>query len=116
MMKMEIKLDRTKLEALGYNWDLSYKILCENFERAGFIKEVHTEDGTLIYRGTDSPKDFSYFGLMYTSLIEQEWIRKTVVRLHWLNNQHTKDGSFTYSDGIETAIQYGYKGFEAYEK
>ena len=91
MMKMEIKLDRTKLEALGYNWDLSYKILCENFERAGFIKEVHTEDGTLIYRGTDSPKDFSYFGLIYNALCEQNWFRDSVHKWVLYDGKYKED-------------------------
>ena len=91
MMKMEIKLDRTKLEALGYNWDLSYKILCENFERAGFVKEVHTEDGTLIYRGTDSPKDFSYFGLIVNALVEQSWFRDSVHKWFLYDGKYKED-------------------------
>jgi len=64
---MEIALDRELLEAQGYDWDTSYDILCKNFERAGFVKESF-DNGYLVYRGTGSDKDFSYFGLIYINL------------------------------------------------
>ncbi len=77
MFKTEIKFDRSILEAEGYDYEHTMNLLCENFKRAGFIEELN-EEAHLIFRGTDSPKDFSYMGLVNLKLLEQQWFKNCV--------------------------------------
>lgn len=81
MFKMEIEFDRNILESEGYNYDHTMNLLCENFKRAGFIEELK-EEAHLIYRGTDSPNDFSYTMAIYAGLVEQQWFKNCVTK--WL--------------------------------
>lgn len=102
MVKMEIRIDRKKLEEDGYDYEHTMNLLCENFKRAGFIEEVN-EECHLIYRGTDSPKDFAYLGLVYTNLAEKEWFMKCVKEWIWQNNAYSSSGEFTREDLIQAA-------------
>ena len=113
MLKMEIALDRELLEAQGYDWDTSYGILCKNFERVGFVKESF-ENGHLIYRGTGSDKDFSYFGLILINLVDVDWFKKSVKYWHFFEEDKKSNRSFD-DDCISVAVRRGYKGF-AYGK
>ncbi len=56
----------------------------------------------MIYRGTDSPNDFSYMGLIYTSLAKQKWFMNCVIEWWWRNNA-TLDGSLSKENLIEGA-------------
>lgn len=107
---MEIRIDREILEADGYNYEHTMNLFCENFKRAGFVEEVN-EECHLIYRGTDSPKDFSYMGLVYKGLVKQQWFKNCVMKWILWNNAHSRDGSFVAEDCIETAVRRGIKGF-----
>lgn len=109
MLKMEIALDRELLEAQGYDWDTSYGILCKNFERAGFVKESF-ENGHLVYRGTGSDKDFSYFGLIYIKLDETEWFKKCVK--YWMfyyGHNESKVEDFIYTSRLNGSKGYVYE-------
>ena len=94
MLKMEIALDRELLEAQGYDWDTSYDILCKNFERAGFVKESF-ENGHLVYRGTGSDKDMSYFALIMSALVDVNWFKKCVKTWFLIVPEHN---TFDYQD------------------
>ena len=107
MLKMEIALDRELLEAQGYDWDTSYGILCKNFERVGFVKESF-ENGHLIYRGTGSDKDMSYFALIISTLVDVDWFKKCVKTWFLIIPEHN---TFDYQDCIESAVKRGFKGF-----
>lgn len=109
MLKMEIALDRRLLEEEGYDWDTSYEILCKNFERLGFVKEFF-ENGHLVYRGTGSDKDFSYFGLIIINLVEVTWFKKCVKYWHFFDEIDNKVKRFN-DDCIEVAVRRGYEGF-----
>ena len=89
MMKMEIKLDRFKLERLAYNWNKVYKTICESFEKLGCVKEHSFDETTIIYRGTNPSKDYSNFGFMVNLLVKQIWFKESVVS--W----------YLYHDGIK---------------
>ena len=109
MLKMEIALDRELLEAQGYDWDTSYGILCKNFERVGFVKESF-ENGHLIYRGTGSDKDFSYFGLIAISLDKTDWFKKCVK--HWMffyGNSEKDVEDFIYTSRLSGSKGYVYE-------
>ena len=101
MFKMEIKFDRNILESEGYNYEHTMNILCENFKRAGFIEDLK-EESHLIFRGTDSPKDFSYIILIVQGLIQQQWFKNCVTK--WLlfsNDSIGNDDFVCVGDFIE---------------
>ena len=81
MYKMEIEFDRNILESEGYNYEHTMNLLCENFKKIGFVEELN-EEAHLIYRGTDSPKDFSYTIFIVDGLIRQQWFKNCVTK--WL--------------------------------
>ncbi len=110
MFKMEIVLDREILENDGYNWEHTLNLLKENFQRAGFDREL-LEDNRMLFTGTDSPKDFAYMGIMYSNLKKKMWFRKCVKEWYLLNDAKTKDGSFIKSCFIEAATSGGALGF-----
>ena len=108
MLKMEIALDRELLEAQGYDWDTSYDILCKNFERAGFVKESF-DNGYLVYRGTGSDKDFSYFGLIYINLKKCAWFKKCVSS--WLFIEVKNNNIIEVEDFLKGCVEDGIDGF-----
>ena len=107
MFKTEIRFDRSILEAEGYDYEHAMNLLCENFKRAGFIEELN-EEAHLIFRGTDSPKDFSYMGLVNMALAKQQWFKNCVTE--WLllsNNCVGSNGFECVGDFIESAKKSG---------
>ncbi len=107
MFKMEIRIDRKILEADGYDYEHTMNLLCENFKRAGFVEEVN-EECHLIYRGTDSPKDFSYLILVAKRLTEQKWFKDCVKE--WLLFSNDTIGSEDFvcvGDYIQSAKDVG---------
>ena len=107
MFKTEIRFDRSILEAEGYDYENAMNLLCENFKRAGFIEELN-EEAHLIFRGTDSPKDFSYMGLVNMALAKQQWFKNCVTE--WLllsNNCVGSNGFECVGDFIETGKRLG---------
>ena len=100
MFKMEIIIDRELLEKDGYNFEYTLNLLKSNFKRAGFEREF-LEGGHMIFTGTNSPKDFSYMGLMYSRLVDQQWFKNCVTYWHLI-----KDG-MDAGDYIKTAKHSG---------
>ncbi len=108
MFKMEIKFDRNILESEGYNYEHTMNLLCNNFKRAGFIEELK-EEAHLIYRGTDSPNDFSYMGLVAMGLIEQQWFKNCVTKWLMFSNDTIGNNDFVcVGDFIETGKKRGF--------
>ncbi len=107
MLKMEIVMDREKLENDGYDFDKSIAIICNGLKEAGFIEELN-EEGHIIYRGTNSNKDFAYFGLVWEKLIEQQWFKNACEEWYLLNDSKSKNGEFLIAgDFIEDAKKHG---------
>lgn len=80
MMKMEIKIDKVRLERLAYNWNTVNKAICESFEKLGCVKEYSYDETTIIYHGTNPNKDYSNFSFMMNLLVKQIWFKESVVR------------------------------------
>ncbi len=107
MFKMEIEFDRNILENEGYNYEHTMNLLCVNFNRAGFIEELK-EEAHLVYRGTDSPNDFSYMGLIASRLVDQQWFKSCVTK--WLifsNDTIGNDDFVCVGDYIDSAKRCG---------
>ncbi len=107
MLKMEIQLDKNRLETEGYNFDKSIEIICNGLKNVGFIEEIN-EDGHIIYCGTNKNTDLAYFGLVFDGLVEQKWFKKSVTKWLLLNNSRSKNGEFYIAgDWIESAKKAG---------
>ncbi len=107
MFKMEIEFDRNILESEGYNYEHTMNLLCNNFKRAGFIEELK-EEAHLIYRGTDSPNDFSNLTSIYAGLVEQQWFKNCVTKWNLYTNDKIGINEFVYAgDYIEAAKEGG---------
>ncbi len=107
MLKMEIVMDREKLESDGYDFDKSIAIICNGLKEAGFIEDLN-EEGHIIYRGTDSNKDLAYMGLVYNALVEQQWFKNACKEWYLLNDSKSKTGEFLIAgDFIKSAKKYG---------
>lgn len=107
MLKMEILMNRAKLEADGYDFNKSIAIICNGLKESGFIKELN-EEGHIIYRGTNSDKDFAYFGLVYNKLVAQQWFKNACEEWYLLNDSKSKNGEFLIAgDFIKSAKKYG---------
>ena len=78
MFKMEIIIDKDILEKDGYNFQYTLDLLEDNFKRAGFGREF-LDGGHMIFAGTNSPKDFSYMGIMYSRLVDQQWFKNCLM-------------------------------------
>ena len=100
MFKMEIIIDKDILEKDGYNFQYTLDLLEDNFKRAGFEREF-LEGGHMIFTGTNSPKDFSYMGIMYSRLVNQKWFKNCVTYWHLIKDN--KDAG----DYIEGAKEIG---------
>ena len=99
MFKMEIIIDKDILEKDGYNFQYTLDLLEDNFKRAGFEREF-LEGGHMIFTGTNSPKDFSYMGIMYSRLVDQQWFKNCVT--YWHIIQDGKDaGDFIRTSKIK---------------
>ncbi len=107
MLKMEIVMDREKLESNGYDFDKSIAIICNGLKEAGLIEELN-EEGHIIYRGTDSNKDLAYMGLVVEQLLKQQWFKNACKQWLVLNNAHSKNGEFLIAgDWIAAAKEGG---------
>ena len=107
MLKMEIVMSREKLEADGYDFDKSIAIICNGLKEAGFEEELN-EEGHIIYKGSNSDKDFAYFGLVYNGLVKQQWSKNACEEWYLLNDSKSKDGEFLIAgDFIKSAKKFG---------
>lgn len=93
MFKMEIEIDKEIIEKNDFDFDYSVNILCSNLKKAGFLEELN-ENGRIIYRGTDSPKDFAYMGKFADALVKQQWFKNACKKWLLLSNSGSEDGSF----------------------
>ena len=73
MLKLEIKMDESKIEAdQKYQAECIYQALESAFSRYSLNKIVQ-QDGTLCFVGNGDPKDYGAFGSIITSLKEKVW-------------------------------------------
>ena len=111
MLKMEIVMDKEKLINDGYDYTKAVAIICNGLKQAGFIEELNDSSNKechIIYRGTNSNKDFAYFGLVYKKLVAQQWFKNVCKEWYLLNDSRTKNGEFLIAGNfIETAKEFG---------
>lgn len=86
MLKMEFKLDESKIkEANMYTPERIYAAIDDASQRNGF-KKMRTDDGSIIYQGTNHRNDYALFGRMITSLRKKDWFINNAVKWLWFNS------------------------------
>lgn len=107
ILKLEIEIDKDILESNGYNFTNSVQIICDGLQQAGLVKEL-VEEGHIIYRGTGSNKDFAYIGLIYKSLMKQQWFKDCCKKMDLWKEDKSNPGNFLYfGNAIESAKKSG---------
>lgn len=107
ILKLEIEIDKDILEKNGYNFTNSVQIICDGLQQAGLVKEL-VEEGHIIYRGTGSNKDFAYIGLIYKSLMKQQWFKDCCKKMDLWKEDKSNPGNFLYfGNAIESAKKSG---------
>lgn len=98
MLKLEIVLDKEKIEAEGkYDWVAMQAILDEIFKQQGLIK---SDVG--IYVGSGSSNDFTNFWRITWAIAETECFMNNVKKWVWYNSDDSKDeNDFAAEDIIE---------------
>lgn len=98
MLKLEIVLDREKIEAEGkYDWEAMQAILDEIFKQQELIRS-----GVGIYVGSGRASDFASFWSAIWALAEKEWFMNNVKKWVWYNSDDGRDeNDFTTEDIIE---------------
>ncbi|MBS7009145.1 hypothetical protein [Anaerostipes sp.] len=91
MLKLEIKLDESKIESEHkYNVDDIYRVLEKSFFRHDILM-IRKEDGTLVFCGKGNAKDYGAFGCIITQLKEKEWFMDNVIKWIWYNSDDGVD-------------------------
>lgn len=91
MLKLEIKMDEAKIDAVGkYTPESIYEALDEGFAYFGLVKSTY-EDGTICYSGTGDRGDFGAFGSMITGLCRESWFMDYVTKWLWYNSDDGRD-------------------------
>ncbi len=107
ILKLEIEIDKAILENNGYNFKKSVQIICDGLQQAGLVEEL-VEDGHIIYRGTGSNKDFAYIGLIYNSLMKQQWFKDCCKKMDLWKEDTKNPGAFlNFGNAIEAAKKSG---------
>ena len=104
MLKLEIKMDESKIEAdRKYQAERIYQALESAFSRYSLNKIVQP-DGTLCFVGNGDPKDYGAFGSIITSLKEKVWFMDYVTRWIWYNS----DDGANEEDFVAEDVLYHY--------
>ena len=101
MLKTEFKLNEERIIANGkYSPEQIYRSVDKAFANYNLPKTV-LEDGTWRYSGTGNRNDYAHFGLLITSLAENDWFAPYVDTWLWFNSDSGRDESdFSIEDVI----------------
>jgi len=103
MLKLEIKLDESKIKAdQKYKAESIYQSLEQTFARYRLCM-VKEPDGTLFFCGNGNPKDYGAFGCIITSLKEKSWFMDYVTKWLWYNSD---DGENEEDFAVEDVLYH----------
>ncbi len=103
MLKLEIKLDDSKIRAdQKYKVESIYQSLEQTFAKYK-LRMVQESDGTLFFCGNGNPRDYGAFGCIITSLKEKAWFMDYVTKWIWYNSD---DGENEEDYAVEDVLYH----------
>ena len=103
MLKLEIKLDESKIKSENkYDANSIYRTLEKSFLKHD-IPMIQECDGTLVFRGKGHPSDYGAFGGIIPRLKEKDWFMDYVIKWMWYNSD---DGADEEDYSVEDVLYF----------
>lgn len=99
MLKLEMKLDESKIQAEGkYTVESIHQAIEKAFSKYQFREEVQP-DGTMTFYGNGQAKDYGVFGRLITTLKDKDWFISYAIKWLWYNSDDGIDeNDYTVED------------------